>query len=85
MGDISAGLVRKLEKAGLTAAEKQVLALAIVGEGADGEVEGFQTPEFKMPGLKMGNFEIQELMPRFNQAESTASLRGVVINHEEQC
>ena len=88
MGEISAGLVRKLEQAGLTEAEKQVLALAIAGEpakGDDAEVEGFQIRDLKMPGVpQLGNFEIQDLMSRFNQAETLAGSHKVVINHEEQ-
>ena len=78
MGEISAGLVRKLEAAGLTEAEKQVLALAIASDSSDGDVEGFAQRGLKMPGVPQLQFEIQQLMPRFNQAEN------VVINHEEQ-
>lgn len=88
MGEISAGLVRKLEKAGLTEAETQVLALAVAGvpdAATDAEVEGFELSGLKMPGApKLGNFEIQDLMSRFNRAEQNAGRHGVVINHEEQ-
>ena len=84
MSEISAGLVRKLEKAGLTEAEKHVLALAVAGE-PDSEVEGFELSGLKMPGVsQLGNFEIQDLMSRFNQAEQRRGSYGIVVNHEEQ-
>jgi hypothetical protein len=74
MGEISESLVRKLENAGLTEAERHVLAIAVGAIDGNAEVEGFVN--------KLGNFEIQDLMSRFKLAEPLAL--PVVINHEEQ-
>jgi hypothetical protein len=74
MGEISVSLVKKLEAAGLTEEEKIVLALSTVG-GEDAEVTGFGFLAIKdlESQDKLGNFEIQDLMARFNQSETLAS------------
>jgi hypothetical protein len=80
MGTIANSLADKLESAGLTEAEKTVLALAIhtAATEADDDVTGFGLLGFNplappTASDKMGNFEIQNLMSRFNQAEALAS------------
>ena len=80
MSDVAKNLTAKLEAAGLTAEEKLVLAVAIGAPHAEAEVEGFASPveriafNLGMPPTKgLGNFEIQDLMSRFNQAETLAA------------
>ena len=64
-------LFAKLESAGLTPEEVVLLGVATGAITEEPETSGFAV---KAPGPKaMGNFEIQDLMVRFNQAESLAS------------
>ena len=81
MSEVAQSLIAKLEAAGLTDEERLVLAVALGAPHEQGEVEGFVASEDEliafnlgMPaGKKLGNFEIQDLYSRFNQAETLAS------------